>query len=207
MYFSEYVLRFSEKLKSNSNKNLAYKTCCSTWAHGHRNFSRRCSPAEWKLKSQGDRPVYKSFSLFSGKVFRFYVKSLFIFAVPLQMLPKCRRWMPWMTHWRRWAVGEAHHAMHPFSVYPLIRLRKGTSRGPLGFLQLRGWMSLWKNLLSVRGTQRGLGEKSCFSQIPSVCLINHLKNKIENTARILTSDWQNFTLPTQIFLGNTGMFL
>lgn len=123
------------------------------------------------------------------------------------MLPKYRRWMPWMTHWRRWAVGEARHAMHPVSVYSLIRLHKGTSQCRLGFLQLRGSMSQWKNMLSVRGTQRSLGEESCFSQIPSVCLINHLENKIENRTRILTSDWQNFTLPTQIFLRNTGMFL
>lgn len=51
------------------------------------------------------------------------------------------------------------------------------------FIQLRHLSFLGRTALSVQGTQRGFGEKTCFSQVPSVCLINHVKNKTESKGK------------------------
>lgn len=100
--------------------------------------------------------------------------------------------------------GQPRDAPCQFEFAHQRRLHGWMSWWPLRVFQLRGLMSLWKDLLSVWGTQRGFGEKSCFSQIPSVYFINHFKNKIEDKTRIMTLNWQNFALPSQTVLGNVG---
>lgn len=123
------------------------------------------------------------------------MKFCLIFTAPLQILPNCRQWIPWTTHWRRWATGEAPHRMRPVSIYPTHQSAWVNKHWPLSLYPAQISDVLWENLLSVQGTRRGFGEKSCFSQIPNVYLINLFKDKIENEASIMIPNWHSFTLP------------
>lgn len=125
------------------------------------------------------------------------MKFCFIFTVPLQALPNSRPWMLWMTRWRRWGGVW----VRPLTNVPAQDLSNSqvewvNKTEHWAFIQLRHLPFLGRTALP----------KTCFSQVPSVCLINHVKNKTENKARIMTPKWQSCTVPSWNFSESSACF-
>lgn len=202
MHLSAYILYFNGKFKSSG-----LQTCGSIWAHRGRIFhllheatQSEILKAKWTARYINH--LTSSVGKFSGLLWSFFSS--------LQCHCKCCQdtdggCCEWHTgegeQWVRHTMWHSRQHL-PSDKAAWVNEPMATEV----FSSSRFDVLMEESALSLRNTKGSWGE-NLFLPNSSVHLINHLRNKIENKARIMTPNWQSFTLPSQIFLGNIGMLL